>query len=346
LREELTETHVHRQPAGAGQVELSVVTVTPDGLAALDSTLAALRMQSASERLELVVVAPQELPADPASLEGFASAKFVAYGQIETLGHAIAAGVRAASGPLVAYAEEHSFPDPGWAATLIERHRGPWAAVAWSLENANPNSTTSWAHLLTDFGPAVAPVPSGERRGTLPWHHVSYKREELVGYGDRLGEMLDAEGILHSDLLARGRRLYIEGTIGSRHFNVSRARSRLKSHYYEGRRFGSARAGFEAWSPSRRLAYALAFPLVPLVRLKRLLPDLRRVPIAFASRPGLIPLIALGLTVDAFGEAVGYLWGPGRSGQLMLTIELERARYMSAADTAATGGSSAPATAR
>ena len=36
----------------------------------------------------------------------------VAVGEIETLGRAIAAGVRAATGPVVAYAEEHSFPSP------------------------------------------------------------------------------------------------------------------------------------------------------------------------------------------------------------------------------------------
>lgn len=315
--------------SGDPQVELSVVTVTPDGLGALEETLAALRAQSEAERMELIVVAPREVPAHAESLEGFAATRRVAVGEIETLAPAIAAGMRAATAPVVAYAEEHSFPEPGWASALIERHRGPWAAVAWSLENANSKTLTSWAHLLADFGPAVAPVRSGERRGPLPWHHVSYKREELLARSDRLDELLETEALLHEELLAQGRRIYLDGGATSRHLNVSRLRAHLAAHYHEGRAWGAARAQTQSWTWGRRLAYALGFPLVPLVRLRRLLPDVRRVRARSGRRWGLIPRVGLSLTVDAFAEAVGYLWGPGRSRQRLLTIELERQRHMS-----------------
>ena len=278
-------------------------------------------------RIELVIVAAQRMPTDAASLQGFAATRLVNVGRIESLGRAIAVGVQAATGPIVAYAEEHSYPEPGWAAALIERHRGPWAAVGWALENANPDSSTGWAHLLADFGPGVAPVASGERQ-VLSWHHVSYKREELVACEDRLGEMLEAEGVLHQQLLARGRRLYLEGTVASRHLNVALLGSYLRSHLYGGRGFGAARARFEAWSAPRRLAYALGFPLVPVLRLMRLLPDVRRTRTASRRRRWLLPTLALGLTVNAFGEAVGYLYGQGRTRQQRLPIELERARHI------------------
>jgi len=317
---------------GDEQVELSVVTVTPDGLEAIGRTLAALRAQTARDRIELVVVGSREPPADASSFEGFAATRLVAVGRLECLGHAIASGVQAATGPIVAYSEEHSYPDPGWAAALIERHRGPWAAVGWALENPNPATRTSWAHLLSDFGPAVAPVAGGERRGGLPWHHVSYKRAELAAWGDELGEMLEAEGILHERLLARGGRLYLESAVASRHLNLSRLRYDLSSHFYGGRKFGFARARLEAWSAPRRLAYAIGFPLVPVVRLRRLLPDIRRVRPVSGIRRGLIPLLVLGLAVEALGEAVGYLCGAGRSRQLRLRTDLHRARHLSAAD--------------
>jgi len=314
--------------SGGSQPELSVVTVTPDGLEAIERTLAALRAQEVSDRMEVVVVAPGELQGDAESLRGFGATQRVAIGEIKTLGRAIAAGMRVATGPVVAYAEEHSYPEPGWAAALIERHREPWAAVAWSLENANPERVTSWAHLLGDFGPAVAPVPAGEFEGPLPWHHVSYKREELLARRDRLEELLETEVLLHRELVAGGGRLYLEGGAASRHVNVSRLSSHLRSHYHGGRGFGGDRWRFDGWSPGRRLAYALAFPLVPLVRLRRLLPDIRRARARSGRRPGLIPLLALGLTCDAFGEAVGYLRGPGRSRQHRLSIELERRRHV------------------
>ena len=201
--------------------------------------------------------------------------------------------------------------------------------MAWSLENANPERVTSWAQLLGDFGPAVAPVPAGESDGPLPWHHVSYKREELLARADRLEELLETEALLHEELLAQGRRIYHEGGAASRHLNVSRLRTHLASHYFEGRASGAARAGSQSWSAARRLAYALAFPLVPLVRLKRLLPDVRRVRARSGRRWGLTPRLGLSLATDALGEAVGFLWGPGRSRQRLLTIELERQRHMS-----------------
>ena len=311
------------------RIDLSVVTVTPGGLGAIERTLAALRAQEPIDRMEVVVVGTRKVPDEADSLTGFGAVRTVSIGEIESLGGAIAAGVRVATGPIVAYAEEHSYPEPGWAEALIKRHRGPWAVVAWSLENANPEGLTSWAHLLTDFGPAVAPVASGERDGPLPWHHVSYKRNHLLACGDRLQEMLETEGLLHQDLLARGERLYLEGAAASRHLNVSRLRSHLKSHYHGGRGFGSARASLDAWGPARRIIYALGFPLTPVVRLRRLLTDVRRVRTQSGRRPGLIPLLALSLAVDALGEAIGYLRGPGRSRRLRLSIELERERYLS-----------------
>ena len=311
------------------RIELSVVTVSPDGLDALEDTLAALRAQSGVDRMELVVVAPREVPADPKSLAGFGATRRVAVGEIETLAPAIAAGMRAASGPVVAYAEEHSLPEPGWAEALISRHRGPWAAVAWSLENANSKTLTSWAHLLVDFGPAVAPVESGECMGPLPWHHVSYKREELLARDDRLEELLETESLLHDELRAEGRRIYLEGRAASRHLNVSRLRPHLASHYFEGRASGATRARTQRWSPARRLAHAVGSPLIPLVRLRRLIPDVRRVRARSGRRWALIPRLGLGLAVTALGEAVGYLFGPGRSRRRLLAVELDRRDHLS-----------------
>jgi len=313
---------------GDPRVELSVVTVTPNGLAALENTLAALRAQTARERIELVVVAPSEVSPEDPRLEGFATVKAVAAGEIDNLGQAMAAGVRAATGSVVVYAEEHSWPQPGWAATLIERHREPWAAVGWALENANPESAIGWVHFLADQAPGAAPVASGERRAPLPWHNVSYKRDALMVYGDRLGEMLDTETILHERLLSQGQRLYLEGAATSRHLNATRPVSLIRSLYLGGRGFGAARSRLEAWSARRRLAYALGFPLIPAVRIRRLLPDVRRVIPDPRSRRRLLPLLALGLVVQALGEAVGYLWGSGRSRSQRLTIELERSRHL------------------
>jgi hypothetical protein len=188
--------------------------------------------------------------------------------------------------------------------------------------------------MLAVFGPAMAPVASAERDGPLAWHHVSYKRAELVPFGERLGELLEAEGVLHDELRARGRRLFLEGTAVSRHLNVSRLGSELRSRFHGGRGFASARARREEWSAGRRAAFALAFPLLPVVRLRRLLPDIRRTSARSESGPGLMPLLVLSLVADGLGEAVGSVCGAGRSRRRALTIELERSRHLAAKDAA------------
>lgn len=316
-----------------GPIEFSAIVVTPGGTPEIALTLDALAAQTALDRMEAVIVAPAPIPEDDPALARFPAVKSTTH-SLDSLGSGIAHGIRAASGTVVAYAEEHSQPSPRWAEVLIERHGGPWDVVAWSVVNANPETTASWAHLLTDFGPGVAPVPSGERHGQMPWHHVSYKRADLIAYGDRLPAMIEAEGLMQEDLLARGRRIYMEGGVTSSHLNISKVRWNLRSHFLGGRSFGAARADQGAWSLPRRLAYALAFPLVPLRRLLRLRPDVLRTRTSRGRKRGLVASLALYLLVDAFGESAGYLTGSGPARHDRVPLELERRRYLRRSDPA------------
>ena len=59
------------------------------------------------------------------------------------------------------------------------------------------------------------------------------------------------------------------------------------------------------WNPARKLIYAVLFPLVPFIRLRRLFsqlntPEKRRKARLFKA----MPLIVIGLFCHAFGEAV------------------------------------------
>jgi hypothetical protein len=317
---------------GKGTPELSAIVVTRAGLKEIALTLDALARQTALDRMELVVVSPEPIPEDAPGLERFPAVRLITH-RLDTLGHAIAEGMLAASAPVVGYAEEHSYPGPRWAEVLIERHQGPWSAVGWSVSNANPATTASWAHLLTDFGPGVAPVESGERHGPMPWHHVSYKRADLVPYGDRLPAMVEAEGLMQEDLLAQGKRLYMEGSVTSAHLNISKIRFNLRSHFLGGRSYGAARANHGGWGVARRALHTVGFPLVPLVRMRRLWPDVVRSRASRDPKRGLVASLVLYLYVDAFGEAVGCSLGSGPSREDRLPMELERERYLRSGDS-------------
>src|SRR5262245_18353145 len=133
-------------------------------------------------QLELVIVAPSEaaLNLDIIDTASFHLVRLVEMDEITSTGRAIAAGVRAATAPVVAYAEEHSYPAPDWAEALIKAHRQPWAVVGVAMANANPSNKVSWASLYTDFGPWVEPVASRTNQSITP---ASYGIQTPSSYG-------------------------------------------------------------------------------------------------------------------------------------------------------------------
>ena len=307
--------------------EMSVVVVSPGGVEGVSRTVHHLRRQTARQRLELVLVdcGGESLTAAGGEIDGFPALRLVDGRGLRSTGEAIAAGIRAASAPLVGCAEEHSFPEPGWAEAIIDAHSGPWAAVAGVLENANPATRTSWAALLSDFGPAVAPAEAGEA-AELPGHHTTYKRATLQRYGDRLGRILEVEWVLHDDLRAAGERLFREPRAVSHHLNVSRLGSHLRAEFCGGRAFAANRARFRGWGVPRRLLWTAGSLLMPLVRFARARLDLRRC--RPTSRRGVAAVLLLGLTANAAGQMLGYGLGPGRAAERRMANELNRQRYL------------------
>jgi hypothetical protein len=320
-----------------GGAELSVV-LPVDRFEKAARLIDHLRAQTVADRIELVVVAPSaaelDLPDDEG--EGFAAVRTVETGApLRYLFLDRAAGIRAATAPLVALAETHCFPDPGWAEALIAAHRGPWAAVGPAVANANPG-TVSWASLLLDYGPWLAPVAGG-KMSDVPGHNSCYKRELLLAYGDELEMMLEAEYVLHQDLRARGLLLYLEPAARTWHVNVSRIWPALVQAPLSARAFATARS--KRWSPARRFLYAAASPLLPLVRLVRVLGHSRRLGHP-CPLPRLMPWLALVLVAYATGELLGYALGGGAEAQRrMQSMDLERDAYLTARDSGALAAS-------
>ena len=311
-------------------MDLSAVVVTPSGLEPLRETVDALRDQAGRDRIELVVVAPGEragLREAVEGLDGLGRTAFVAAGAFSSTGRAVAAGVAAATAPVVVYVEEHAFPEPGWAEALVAAHEGPWAAVGAVLHNANPGSAVSWASLTTDFGMWLGhdgPVELDR----LPPHQTSYKRELLVAYGDGLGDLLEVESMLHADLVAHGHRLLLEPAAAVRHLNPSLLGSYMRAELHGGRLFAATRAQTQGWSRRRRAGYVAAAPLIPFVRLGRIVGDLRRMRTGGLQAVRILGPIAAGVVAHTAGECAGYAAGRGDSPRLRIDSELHRRRHL------------------
>ena len=309
-----------------GAPRMSVVIVTPDTFPTIRRTVECLARQTARDALELVVVVPSlaRLDADGALLASFARVVRVEGGAIGSIGPANAEGVRRATAPIVALAEDHAFPDPDWAERLIAAHEGPWAAVGPSIRNANPGSAVSRADLLIGYGPWLDPADAREAP-FLPGHNTSYKRDVLLGFGERLGTMLDAETLLHWELRSQGQRLWLEPSARIAHANFSLWRSWLPAQYHYGRLFAGLRAsGMPRW---RRVVYVAGSPLIPAVRLARIWREARARPGHRAPWSCLHALVA-GLAMDGLGQMVGYAFGTGRAADRVARYEFHRARHV------------------
>ena len=285
--------------------KLSVVLVTPDSYETIRKTIGYLRRQTVCGELELVIVAPGKIGAE--ELPEFCRVQVVEIGAVTTVGRANVAGVRAATAPVVALAEDHAFPEPDWAAALIEAHCGPWAAVGPVVRNANPETAVSRADFWIGYGPWAEPQPAGPRE-FLPGHNSSYKRERLLAYGDRLEEMLEAETVLHWELRAQGHQLWLEPAARIAHVNFSRWRTWLGMQFHLGRVFAATRA--QHWPLWKRIVFVCGSPLIPLVRLSR-----------SCQRS---PALVIGLTVDGLGQLAGYAAGAGDSAPKLAHYEFHR----------------------
>ncbi len=312
---------------------LSVILITPDHYQSLRKTISHLRAQAICDRMEIVLVTPSaaSLQADEQELRIFHQFRVVEVGPITSVGPAYAAGIRNASAPIVVLGEDHCFPEPGWAEALLRTHDQPWAVVGPVVGNANPGSKMSWADFFLGYGPWQDPTPAGEMEH-LPGHNSSYKRDILLRYGARLDAMLEAESVLHWDLGRNGYRLYLEPAAKTMHVNFTLLSSWIRALSQAGRKFAAFRVANEGWSLSRRLIFAGASPLIPLVRFRRIAGELRRPGRPGHLLPGVAPLLLLGLAVDAFGQMLGCALGPGSANEEVLCFEFHRYRHVRKSD--------------
>jgi len=305
---------------------LAVILVTPDDHVTLRTLLSHLQAQTIREQIEIVVVAPQAnaINADEIRAAGFGAVREVEHSVADSSARARAAGVRVATAPIVAFAEDHAFPNADWAQALVAAHQRAFVAVGPAIANANPTNTVSWVNFLIEYGEWFERT-SGET-DHLPGHNSSYQRASLLAYGDALSQWLDAEYVLQKDLLARGHRLYLQAAAVTRHLNFARWLPSLALRFNGGRVFASARS--RSWSLGRRLGYAIAAPLIPWVRLAKLFRWSRRSAAYQRIVWRILPALIFFLGVDAFGEMMGYALGAGASVRLVAEMEFHRERYL------------------
>lgn len=290
-----------------GVPDLSVVIASVNGWDVLEPTLRALDAQPERDYMEVIVVEAlgedvrERLRAHVPPVEIVEAERL----SIPKLRHL---GVCRAQGKIVAILEDHGRVSPDWARSLLEAHRGPWAAVGGAVENGK-FGLVNWAVFFCEYTPYMKPVPEGEAVD-LPGNNIAYKRPHLMRHAAVLAEG-KWESWINANLRADGVRLASTNSVVVQHIKPFRFLHFIVQRFHFARSYAGMRRVDQ--SPLQRLVYGLGSSVLPFLLLARVFKTVLRKRRNLGWFVLASPLVALFLTVGALGEMVGYLLGPGRS---------------------------------
>ncbi len=306
---------------------LSAILVTDEPGQSLDRILSRYASQTVAREMEVIVASSvaDSLVIRPDHRRTFGDLRVIR-ADTTTSATARVAAVKAASAPFVILGEDHCFPiADGWAAKFLEDFAQGYAAVGPVMRNANPNSAASRENLAVEYAPWMhADAP--READYLPGQNSGYRRDLLLGYGDALCDMLEAEWVMHADMRRQGHRLLLDPRIEVAHLNYSRVTRSLRLHFLAGRMFAASRA--RNWTRARQFAYAAAAPAIPVKRFVAILRDLMPAAETRRQTVGALPLLALFLAASAAGECLGYLLGDGGRREALAKMEYRRWRNL------------------
>ncbi|WP_422925805.1 glycosyltransferase [Singulisphaera sp. PoT] len=295
------------QQERVGTPDLSVVIASVNGWDVLEPTLKALDAQPERPYMQVIVVEAtgeavrERLRAHTPAVEVIEAERQ----PIPKLRHV---GVCQAGGKLVAILEDHGQVGKDWAKSILKAHEGPWAAVGGAVENGK-RGLVNWAVYFCEYTPYMKPVAEGEA-ADLPGNNIAYKRPHLMRHAHVLADG-KWESWINDRLRADGVPIASTNSVVVHHIKTFKLGYFIVQRFHFARSYAGMRRGDQSWP--KRLIYgfgSMALPAMLMARVTKTVLGKKR----HLGRFLLVsPLVALFLSVGAFGEMVGYLVGPGSS---------------------------------
>jgi hypothetical protein len=319
---------------------LSVVFVGRGRLRDVRKTIESLMSQTVASRMQLVFSADtRELLEEVGHFVKergiFSSCRLLLHKNAE-LTHARIHAAEWAESDLLAFAEDHGYPDRLWAQEITAAFSSSdrISGAAPTMKNANPRSVVSRVQFILTHG--VHEIPGGDERfegcSSLPWHSAVYRRRPFLELAKDV-ELYLAESFLQRKLLdsMKGARFVRCMHTSLMHVNMTRFPSALRFAFHGGRIFGSVRADQSGWGVMQRSLRALLFPLVAVLKVLRSWSRLLDMSSPSDSAANLAVALPLALT-HALGEAVGCLAGLGDSHIRYAEFEVNRSPHIDPRD--------------
>jgi glycosyltransferase involved in cell wall biosynthesis len=293
-----------------GDVVLSVVIPSVNGLPILLECLDALRAEAASGvAIELLIVDRCGEDVRRAVRERFPEATIVPTGRGATIPEMRALAFRQARADAVAVIEDHVLVPPGWARQMLETLAAGHDVVGGTVRNAATERLVDWAAFLCEYSHLLPPIPAGQVEW-LTGNNVVYRKALLEKYRATLAEGR-WEDYLHTAMRRDGVVLFCRPDIAVGHKMHYRVRDYLSQRFLYARGYaGQKRSEMSPAACALRAMGTLALPPVLLFRIVlRVLA--RRSHRAELARS--VPLLSVFVCAWAIGEMVGYAVGPGNA---------------------------------
>jgi hypothetical protein len=286
--------------------ELSVVIASVNGMPYLGRCLDALADRC--PEAEVVVADWTDEPTRAQIRERWPQVKLLSFDEPMAIPELRAAGIFASTAPVVALIEDHCLVTSAWGARLLAGHAAGHEVVGGPIRNVAVDRIRDWAAFFCEYSAVMEPMPAGRVAG-LPGMNVSYGPAAREAIDDLLREGR-WENWLHPRLEDRGFELWCEPYAVVEHDKGFGLGEFFSQRYHYSRSYAGMR---NPELGQKRALYALATPiLLPLLywRMARNVFGRGRARREFAVAT---PLVLAYITVWAFGEAVGYVFGGGRS---------------------------------
>ena len=221
-----------------GSLALSVILVVADQRERARLSLGSLLRQSMIDHMEVLLFDRSKPGTVPLPESNHDRVRQVRVEPGVDAGWLRAEGVRQARAPVVAFLEEHCLAFPNWAEAIVKAFEGPWAAVGPEIYNGNSqagiNRFLGMLNYPLYLAPAIA-VPN-----LIPHHNAAYRRDVLLGYGERLEELLFPEDWLQLQMIADGQRLLLDSNIKIIHLFETGFKDSFHFNLMAGRAFEAA----------------------------------------------------------------------------------------------------------
>jgi glycosyltransferase involved in cell wall biosynthesis len=292
------------------QIGFSVVIAAWNGVSLLRDCLLSLEKQIEKGGAEVIVVSNYEMGISE-SRKRFPFAKHIVLSEKTTVPELRARGILEARGEIVALLEDFCTFDCNWRGEIEKAYEQPYSIVGGAVENSSGATALDWAVYFYDYGKYMLPVNSGVT-DALSGMNVSYKREVL----DPLRENYENgffEFFIHEELKRRKHQLYLMPSaviFHNKNYDLKRISVQF---YHQARSFAARRVvGFPL---SKRFSFLLASLTLPILLPARV--ALRTVSKKrhFKELIKSLPFLMILMSVWAFGEFCGYLYGEGSSGK-------------------------------